>query len=191
MGWWPPVLKRARAILCLGLACVVLSFCGYAARAQPAPSEEAVKATYLYKFSPFIEWPSGAFSSPSAAINLCVVGDDPFGEILDRAVTGQHVGQRPIGVRRLRTVNRNPDCHIAYVAGSGAQSVSDALNTVRGSPVLTITDSARNARAKGIVHFVLRDKRVRFEIDDQAAAENGLVISSKVLGLATSVRPRA
>jgi hypothetical protein len=57
--------------------------------------------------------------------------------------------------------------------------------------VLTITDSARNARAKGIVHFVLRDNRVRFEIDEQAAAENGLVISSKVLGLAISVRPRA
>jgi hypothetical protein len=37
---------------------------------------------------------------------------------------------------------------------------------------------------------VIHDNRVRFEIDDAAAARNGLTISSKLLGLALSVKPR-
>jgi hypothetical protein len=78
-----------------------------------------------------------------------------------------------------------------FVSGSDAQSVPDGLAAVRGMPILTITDAARDADAKGIIHFVIRDNRVRFEIDDRTAAESGLSISSKVLSLAVAVRPRS
>jgi YfiR/HmsC-like len=42
----------------------------------------------------------------------------------------------------------------------------------------------------GVVNFVLRDNRVRFEIDENAASEDGLTISSKLLQLAVRVRPQ-
>ena len=159
--------------------------------ARGSSLEYAVKATYLYKFAPFVDWPPGAFASPSSAVNLCVIGDDPFGDILDRAVRGQEVGDRPIAVRRLRTVDQNSGCHIMYVTGSDRQSVTEALDAVRGTPVLTITNSASRAGAQGVIHFVIVGNRVRFEIDDQAAARNGITISSKLLSLAVSVRRRA
>jgi hypothetical protein len=41
-----------------------------------------------------------------------------------------------------------------------------------------------------VVHFVVKDKRVRFTIDDEAASLNGLKISSKLFNLALSIRPR-
>jgi hypothetical protein len=189
-GSWPAVTAWL-VVFMAGLAAHAQSHLAQSQLAQSGSLEYAVKATYLYKFGPFVEWPGAAFESPSSAINLCVVGDDPFGEILDQAVSGQRIGERPVAVRRLRTVGRESGCHIMYVAGSDAQSVAEILDTVRGTPVLTITDSAQDARAKGIIHFVIHDNRVRFEIDDYAAAGNGLMISSKVLSLALSVRPRA
>ena len=82
------------------------------------------------------------------------------------------------------------DCQVVFAGGSQAESVAGILAALRGSPVLTITDAALDEDAKGIVHFVLRDNRVRFEIDEQAASENGLAVSSKVLSLAVAVRPR-
>jgi len=57
--------------------------------------------------------------------------------------------------------------------------------------VLTVTDSMTDPRSKGIINFVIDNNRVRFEIDNRAAAENGLTISSKLLSLAISVRPRS
>ncbi len=63
------------------------------------------------------------------------------------------------------------------------------LAAVRGDPVLTFTDSALTPWDKGIVHFVILDARVRFEIDARQAATNGIMISSKVLSLAVSVTP--
>jgi hypothetical protein len=61
---------------------------------------------------------------------------------------------------------------------------------VEGTSVLTVTDAARTPNARGIIHFVVQNDRVRFHIDERAAARNGLSISSKLLSLALSVRHR-
>jgi hypothetical protein len=151
--------------------------------------EHAVKAAYLYKLPPFVDWPEGSFSHPDSAFVLCIVGDDAFGGLAQRAIADQGAGQRRIELRVLRVVDDGSGCHIAFLAGTSSQSVAEALEVLKDSPVLTVTDSARSS-AKGIIHFVLNDNRVRFEIDDVAAARKGLAISSKLLSLAVLVRRR-
>ena len=149
---------------------------------------DAVKATYLYKFEPFIEWPQTAFTSPTSPFVLCVLGDDAFAAVLENAVRGERVGQRGFTVRRLAGTTDTAGCQVLYVTAGEEAHAAAALDAARGAPVLTVTNAADGA--KGIINFVLRDNRIRFEIDDAAAARNGLVISSKLLSLAVSVKPR-
>jgi len=160
-----------------------------AARAQDRAMEYAVKATYLYKFAPFVEWPPRAFGSTSSPLQLCILGRDPFGATLDRAVNGQRVDGRLVAVRRLQRVGVASGCHILYLGGSSSQSAADALRAVRGSPILTVADS--HGEAGAIIRFVVTGNRVRFDIDTAAAAESGVTISSKLLSLATSLRGSA
>jgi hypothetical protein len=160
------------------------------AAADTGALEYKVKASYLYKFGEFVKWPPSAFPSPESAVNLCVAGKDPFGEILDQAVAGQQIEGRPISVRRLAVVERNSECHILYVAGSEQQSVAQALDAVRGANMLTVTESD-GGQARGIVNFITQDSHVRFDIDEQAAERNGLTISSKLLQLALSFRRKS
>ncbi len=115
-----------------------------------------------------------------------MVGKDPFGSVLDRAVAGQRVAGRPILVRRMAGADPASGCQIMYLGGPAGQA-RQALLAVHGAPVLTVTDGSGSA---GIVDFVIDGGRVRFRIDDQAAAENNLSISSKLLQLALAVRPR-
>ena len=169
----------------LAAAALALSGVSSAAWAQES-LETAVKAAYLYKLAPFVEWP-GAALGPGAPFIVCVVGSDPFGPVLDRAVAGQKVGDRPIVVRRFGVAAHDSPCHIAFLGGSRGQSVKEALIILHGAPVLTVTDAAAEP---GVVDFALIERRVRFRIDDQAAADGGLTISSKLLSLAITVRPR-
>jgi YfiR/HmsC-like len=161
-----------------------------ASDAAPAVSlEYSIKATFLYKFAPFVEWPLSAFESPSSPVLLCVVGTDPVAQVLDGVTMDQTAGERRYQVRRLERVERDSGCHVLYVADSNAQSAAEAMEAVRGAPVLTVTDAARTQTA-AIVRFVVEENRVRFDIDDAAAAENGLSISSRLLSLARTVRRR-
>jgi hypothetical protein len=151
----------------------------------------AIKATYLYKFVPFIQWPGAAQAlANTAPMTFCVVRDERFADVLDKAVAGQRIGERPIVVRRPQTADRDSQCEILYIGGADAPQAARDLATVRGTPVLTVTDSILDPGNKGIINFVIDNNRVRFEIDNHAAAENGLVISSKLLSLALAVRPR-
>jgi hypothetical protein len=153
------------------------------ARAQ-GPSEAAVKAAFLVKFGAYVGWPAS-----SGPVTLCMVGRDALGGALDAAAQGERINGRPVRVRSLETVTQASGCDIAYLAGSPRQSVPAALATLKGVPVLTVTDS-RWSNARGMIHFQVAQSRVRFHIDDRAAGESGLGLSSKLLGLALSVRPR-
>ncbi|MES2342592.1 MAG: YfiR family protein [Pseudomonadota bacterium] len=156
-------------------------------RGAAANLEYPVKATYLYKFVPFVEWPPGALPAADQPVVLCVPAADPFGPVLDQATLGQKIGGHRIVVRRLGGAEKALGCHVLYLAGLHGPAAAEALQGVRGAPVLTVTDQAGDAPA-GIITFVVRDNRVRFIINPQAAAESGLSISSKLLSLALDVR---
>ena len=155
----------------------------------PQLLELSVKATFLPKFLGYIAWPPAAAPAASETIQLCVIGRDPFGARLDEAVAGQRVDQRPVAVRRVDTTQAAAGCRLAFVGGSATQPAAAALKALQGTPVLTVTDS-RLGPARGMVHFDLKDGRVRFHIDDASAASSDLSISSRLLSLALTVKPR-
>jgi hypothetical protein len=156
-----------------------------AAPAAAQPSDVAVKAAFLSKFPSYVAWPGGG----GGPLNLCVIGSDPFGRLLDDAVRGQQIGGRSLQLRKMADVQGADDCHIAFVQGSAAGGTAALLNGLRSKPVLTVTD-ARSGGAQGMIHFVISNGRVRFHIDNGQAAQNRLAISSRLLGLALSVKGR-
>lgn len=167
---------------CVALGGVAAALLAGEARADSL--EYPVKAAFLYKFGSYVEWPTGAFADTSAPLVLCVVGRDPFGSVLDKTVQGRTVGTHPVVIRRMPTVSRDAACHIAFLGGSGEQSTTDAARALAGAPVLTVTEGAK---APGAIRLMVKDNRVRFEIDQRAAQQAGVAISSKLLNLAVAV----
>lgn len=149
--------------------------------------EYTVKAAYLPKFVPFITWPAAAFTSPTQPVTICLLGNDPFGGKLQESAGAARSGDRAIVVRRLAALDPEAACHLLFLGGDAAM-VERALDTVKGKPVVTVTDSG--LKAHGVISFLIEANHVRFDIDDAAAARGGLVISSKLLGLAHAVKQR-
>lgn len=162
------------------------------AATPPNPSlEYSVKAAFVYKFGGFIAWPQTVFESADSPTNLCVVGDDPFGGALEKAGAGQRIADHLVAIKRMDAIGQKSGCQILIIAGKDEKKIAEALEAVRGENVLTITDGAATPATTGIINFVIADNRVRFEIDDQAASVNGVVISSKLLDLARSTKKRS
>ncbi len=153
----------------------------FSAAAQ-ANLEYAVKAEYLAKLSPFIDWPAASFESGDSSINLCLLGHDPFGGLLDSAAHAE-VLARTISVRRLTSAEPAASCHILFVGSMAAsQSLPESLGA---RPVLTVSD---NEAIPAMIQFVIRQNHVRFVIDEGAARRAGVHISAKLLALALAVK---
>jgi hypothetical protein len=170
------------------VAMLVLAWAGGSAAAQDRSLEYAVKATYLYKFIPFVAWPSGTFSTAASPFDICIIGDSSFAVLVTNGVAGQNNGGHPLAVRRVTTIAEESTCQVLFISNGDAAVMNAALVAVRGKPVLTVTDAAPSGE-HGVVNFVLLGDRVRFEIDLGQAARNGIAISSKLLSLAVTVQP--
>lgn len=152
--------------------------------------EDAVKATFLYRFGSFAEWPADAFTDSAAPLVICVAGDADFAQLVEQSAGTERINGRPLIVRRLSLVAPASGCHILYLAYTSAQSTRDALQATTGDPVLTVTD-ARYGAVRGAIHFVRTGGRVRFHIDRGAAARNNVALSSRLLNIALSVNGAA
>ena len=170
---------RALAIL------VMLSLTPGAALAAPGSLEMAVKASYLTKFAPFVQWPSRAFAGPTSPLRICIAGDDAISGALDQAVRGQRMMDHPITVTRLASLEASTvtNCQILFLGKSGG---AEMPRGVAAQPVLTVSDRSRGGSG-GIIQFVMQGSRVRFAVDMVAANTAGIQISSKLLGLAVEV----
>lgn len=173
--------KPAGLAVVRGLSLLIAALLATGPTAAQSRLEYSVKANYLVRFAAFVDWPPRVFATPQSPVVICVVGRDPFGGSLDTAARGQTAHGRPLSVRRI-TSESLAGCHIAYVGGGSAPVVATGQ-----AGLLVVTDSAAGA-GRGAVHFVLREGRVRFHIDQSVARRNGLTISSRLLNLALTVR---
>lgn len=148
--------------------------------------EYAVKATFVYKFAPFVTWPGAP--KANGAFPICVSGQDQVAPLIATVAHGQDVEGRPIDVRQVNSGPEVQGCAILYIASPDSRKARALLLAARGKPILTITDSGRTDQ-HGIIDFCVLHGHVRFNIDQSQAAEAGLTISSKLLNLANAVTP--
>jgi hypothetical protein len=153
----------------------------------PSASEYEVKAAFLYNFAKFVEWPPAAFADQSSALVIGVLGDDPFGVDLDRVVEDKTVNGRALVVRRFKRLEDLTACHILFVSASESGRLAHILDLLRKSSVLTVDESDQFVHLGGIINFTMRDSKVHFVINVDAAQQAGLKVSSKLLKVADAV----
>jgi len=169
---------------------------GAHAQDTDASSEYLIKAGFIYNFASLVQWPSTSFSQADSPIVIAVLGEERFGTTLDRVLQGKKIDGHPFIVKYFRStselvksVGKPKECQILYVSSSAMPHLSEAIQVVRGLPVLTIGEMPGFAKSGGMINFVLEDNRVRFEVNVKAAKDADLNISSRLLALARIVQP--
>ena len=157
-----------------------------ATHAQSA-GEYQIKAAFLFNFAKFVEWPPNSFSDAAAPLQICVLGQDPFGEELRDITNEKTMNGRKFEVNHVVDLQRARSCHILFIASSERTSMKRILEGLRGASVLTVGDTEGFVEQGGMINFVLENDRVKFEVSSAAAERAGLKISSKLLSVARLV----
>jgi hypothetical protein len=166
------------------VAALVSPLAAAPARSAEESLEYNVKAAFLFNFTKFVDWPADTFADEKSPFQLCVLGEDPFGKILDDVVANEAVNGRPIAVRRLPRGTDPRSCQILFFGRTERERQAEVLASLRGAPVLTVGESDRFLADGGLVSFFLDARKVRFEIHLPNVERTPLRISSKLLRLA-------
>lgn len=187
-------MRHARAI-----ARLLFVLCAALLLAAPPPAQaqglgvmrvSAVKAAFLYKFGSFVEWPAGAFRSPTDALVIGVFGDEAVASELEQITLGRRIENHPIVVRRVQDADDVPGLHMLFAGGTRDMRAREVLAAARGA-VLTVADSASVGRAgAAVLAFTEDEGRVRFSASLTAATVRGLRLSARLLAVAQEVEGR-
>lgn len=183
------VVEDCRAILVIGFFAVALLFgspifLSQGAAQTPAPTQDDVEAAYLYNFAKFVTWPATAKSD---VLNVCILGKDSFGNALDQIVAGEAINGRHLAVLRLPNEHSVGPCAILFIGESESSHLDRDLSAVAQLPILTVSDLPEFMEDGGTIQLVLKENRVRFEVNLNAARKCGIALSSQLLKVATKV----
>jgi hypothetical protein len=159
------------------LACLGLN----GARGQTVSHEYPLKAVFLFNFAQFTDWPTNAFEKPDSPLVIGVLGDDPFGVLLDDAVRDEIVNGRKFVVERFRRVEDIQTCHILFISQSETRRLDKIVAALKGKPVLTVSEIDNSANNGVRVQFITENNKIRFRINTDSLKEANLTMSSKLL----------
>jgi hypothetical protein len=159
----------------------------YLSAQSSKPTAYDVKAAYLYNFGHFVAWPAD-FAAKNNSFTVCVLGQDPFGGVLDATLAGETIAAKKVAAKRISTPQESGDCQILFLSSTEGARLNKIMEALNNQPVLTVSDMPQFSRRGGMIQFVFEGNKVRFEVNLAAVQHSGLTLSSELLKVATVVR---
>lgn len=182
-----PILPRPIPGLRMPILCTVFILSFFAVNATAGTFHEyQVKAVFIYNLTHFITWPGTAFKDEKTPFHIGILGENPFGDTLQKVLRKEKIGGRPIKLLRYmdhEEIKRRP-CHMLYIKKISDLYQSKLLETVRTRHILTISDTPGFLQLGGIISLVTKNRRIEIGINQTEARRMGFEISAQLLNLA-------
>jgi hypothetical protein len=151
-----------------------------------AVNPNKVEAAFLRNFAHYVTWPANAFAADRSPWRICILGSDPFGEVLEKTFQGRTEQGRPFEIFRAETLGNLPPCQIIFVAYKDAAKRRAILTELKNRPVLTVGDGPEFLREGGIIRFQVSD-HVEMSVNLDQARSVSLKIHTKMLEVTREV----
>ncbi|MDM8549028.1 YfiR family protein [Desulfobacterales bacterium HSG2] len=182
----------------------------------PAWTEYRLKAAFIYNFARFVTWPENTFKETDDSISLCIVSDqhnDVFFSLNNKTVRGKKLEVKecesncfcPDSDQNDKNIlfkiipelqNKKVEdcgceesgaCHILFFNSTNRKFVRKRLESVKNQSVLTVGEMEGFIEIGGIIGFSVMKKKLRYEVNLDAARQSGLKLRSKLLKSAARV----
>jgi YfiR/HmsC-like len=176
---------------CVALAALIIGASPFAAKLpaqQQKPDQNQVEAAYIYNFGKFVKWPTTSGTNQNSSFTICVLGEDPYGSILQSVLAGKFINGIPVTIKRVPQPQDAIDCRILSINTTDERRLREILTDLGPATVLTVSDMPNFTKRGGMIQFVTDGDRVRFEINRASSDRAGLVLASELLKVATVVR---
>ena len=173
------------------MACVISVVVSGAIASTEDPRHQQLvlqtKARFLDTFARYVDWPKETFTTSRNALVIGVLGEDPFGKLLDATLENRKFNQQPIQCARFQRVEDVRACQVLFIAEPDPSRLKQILVRLRGKNILTVSDADGFLDQGGQIQFVLDERRLKFEVNLDAVRKAGLDLDANLLRAARRV----
>ncbi len=176
-GWRPALLL----LLLLGVSSVPLAHAG----GRQADSDY-LKASFVYRLAHFIKWPDERAAKPQ--MDFCVLARPAMVDALRGALQERRLGEREPRVVKPGEDESLSSCDVLYVGSAMIEVFAARRSSIGRAPVLVVGEHEGFVGRGAMINLVARDRKLRFEIDQEALRQARLRPASQLLRLALGSR---
>jgi hypothetical protein len=148
-------------------------------------TEGQIKTAYVFNFIKFTDWPAGVGADDK--VTLCVVGSNALDGTL-ATLNDRKAGDRKLQVVHYNSADSNlSSCQVVFIGESEHSSFISIIQSLRNSPVLTISDIDDFAEKDGCIGLRYRENKVVFEVNLTSVQRSKLRLPGQLLNLASKV----
>lgn len=151
-----------------------------------ATREYKVKTAFLYNFVKLASWPNDVFSVNSDnPFIIGVYGSQENPNILV-PIDGKEVKGKKVVVQMVNSLDEINNVHMLFVLNNGALNQKELCESIKNEPILTVADKLSDAtRPSCVMGFYIKNNKIRFSVNLEAAKQARLNLGSQLLSFAT------
>lgn len=181
-----PVQSKSPACTVLVLLTLLLPWNAFAAEAAAAENPNRVKAAFLRNFAHYVTWPMSAFDNDSSPWRIGVLGNAPFGAVVENTLRGRTEQGRAFEIYSADSLGKLPPCQIIYIAFKDHDRRRAALTELKNKPVLTVGDES-GMLMEGAIIRLQPGERMQMSVNLDQARAVALNIQTKMLEVSSEV----
>lgn len=160
------------------------------AQAERTGAEAEVKAALVYNLLLFVQWPDDRLPG-DGSLRLCVLGSGAAAEALV-GLSGKAIHNRPLTVKQIAGSSEEArTCQALWVEEGKSGQLGRLALAARSNGLLLLGEGGTTLAQGAMIAVANEGGRLVFSVDNGAAREARLAISSKLLRLARNVVDRA
>lgn len=151
--------------------------------------EYDLKAHMIRLFPENIEWPEDSdVRDKLKPFVIAVIGKNPFGSTLERIPQKTTIKNKKVKILYITKAEEIAEsgCHLLFIAKTSKKKLSEIIAVTGDKPILTIADSKGYADMGVHINYLIKENKLRFEINPQAIKKSGFVANYHLLQLAES-----
>lgn len=145
--------------------------------------EYSIKTLFIYNFTKYIEWP---LAGSKSSFEIDVVGESDIIKPLEELSRNKKINQKSIVIKIISAGDEIAG-NVVFVSSSNSNQFDTVLKNCKGKNVLIVTEAPNLATKGAAINFRVMDNKVRFELNQAAAKNSGLKLSSQLVELSIPV----
>lgn len=176
---------RKFAIILITFFCISADWVRMPIVQDPNSSNSKIKATFIYNFTKYIDWPE-KYKEGNFVIG--VLGTSTFYNELATLLSKKTVGKQIFEIKSYtNSESVTGICHILFITAENSSQLPDVIKKMKGKNTLIVTEKTGMAKQGSGINFVVENNKQRFELNKANIEKYNLKVSSTLASLAIPV----
>ena len=144
------------------------------------------KANFMFNFCKYTSgWPAGR---KDGTFNIGILGSKPLYDELVEKYANKLIGSQPLRVSMMTKPESAPEYHMVYISKENKQHLAKFAKAAEKNKVITVCDFNGAMEAGAMFNFVVVENAIRYELNESAALQVGLMPAEKIKSWAVRLK---